>query len=286
MILFTHKVELRPGKKLLIVPFGDVHYNLDGCNKTLFHDLIKHLADRKKSGDTIRMLGCGDYCDPFSTSEKQLISGLHDCTLTQLDKMVKDVMDDFFAAITPVKDCIEGLVEGHHFHYFQDPKTKGPDGVRLIAFTSTQYLCMLLGLKQKTKRGKYLGKMALGTISVNGIDNKILVHHGYGGGASVNAAMNKRKRVGTRWNVDMVFIGHDHILKVDEEKVIKQIGDEIVPTRRYYVATGSYLEGYQIGDTQGSYIEQRLYDPVDLGSVVFELEVKKGRLETGWEYFK
>jgi len=52
------------------------------------------------------------------------------------------------------------------------------------------------------------------------------------------------------------------------------------------VATGSYLEGYQIDDPQGSYIEQRLYDPVDLGSVVFELEMKKGTLETEWNYFK
>ena len=63
MIVFQNTVKLSEGRRLLLVPIGDIHYNVKDCDKPRFHRLIAWLLEREEAGDVVRIVGLGDYTD-------------------------------------------------------------------------------------------------------------------------------------------------------------------------------------------------------------------------------
>ena len=278
MINFDHRVTLKKGRKCVVSFFGDVHHNLEASHKRLFADYVGYLADRAKT-DEVRASGQGDYCDPFSSGEKLKVRDLHGGTIDQIDKLTMELIDDFHAVVKPVAGSILGLLEGHHFHRFQSHGTKMKNGTPLFGATTTEYLCNLIGCA-------YLGTMTLSTYWINNKPLKFLSHHGYGSARTRSGRLVKRRRLAEKWEADIYVLGHDHDLFIEEESRMSQEKGDVGNLYRYYVASGSYLRGYITGTPFGTYVEEALLPPAELGSPIFEVEDRDGRLHIKHWLFK
>src|SRR3990167_3649380 len=250
MINFDRKVTLKKGQKCILAFIGDVHHNLEASHRKLFGDCVDYLADRAKR-DVVCIAGQGDYTDAFSTGERLKIRDLHGGTIEQID--------DFHTALKPIENCIQGLLEGHHRHKFQGHGTKMKNGTPLFGATTTEYLCKLIGCA-------YLGTMTLSTYWINGKPLKYLGHHGYGSARTRSGRLIKRRRLAEKWEGGIYALGHDHDLFIEEESRMVQNKADLGNLYRYYVASGSYLRGYITGTPFGSYIEEALLPPAELGS--------------------
>ena len=99
MRYLTHDLRNLEGRELVIVPFGDVHLNTKSCDSEKFRGLVEELARKRRKGAVVRMVGCGDYNDPFSPSERVTIGkgskgyGLHDTSYEVLDKLAYSITD-------------------------------------------------------------------------------------------------------------------------------------------------------------------------------------------------
>jgi hypothetical protein len=269
LIIFNHKVkDLEPGQRLFLVPFGDVHYNAPDCDKERFHRLIKWATDQKKHGNKVRFVGMGDYNDPLSTSERDVIigskggKGLHDTTKMLLDKIAKQVSDEFAQVMMPVQDDVIGLVEGHHYMEFMT------DEFYTRCWTNTEYLCETMGWN-------YLGDVGLGRLELtHGLYLDLLVYHGKG-----NGGLSTRMKAAKDFpGAHIVLMGHDHqkVIGTDQGIILNgESPDGLASMKRYYVGTGSFLKGYHAGRKRGSYVEKALMPPNELGVAMIEIEVEK-----------
>jgi len=294
LILYEHAITLKPGKELTLGFLGDIHWNLDESDTDLFNSAIKHLADRKKAGP-VRIIGLGDYMDPFSTSERERIRTVHDTTLKKLDEDLLALTHDFYLSLMALQGCFLGLHEGHHYWEFQSRKTKGPKGEPLFMVRNTEYLCGLL-------RTHYFGVVARGTLLINGEPFKIMSTHGFGFSRTENGQILKRKRMAEKWRGNVYVQGHDHQLFIRRGLSKDDDTKKLLTRTQYYIASGSYLDGYPtdtihknaksdlpvklVGDPYGTYIEGKLYDPPLLGSAILYVSVNtKGELVVKSEEF-
>jgi hypothetical protein len=278
MVPFERQITLKKGQKCVLVLLGDIHWNLDACNHQLFDDLIYMLADHRKHKDLVRVIGMGDYVDCFSTSERAALAGIHDSSLEQLDKWVMELMQKLARKLEPLKGCVDGLLEGHHWHKFEGPDTRDSEGKRLYGVSSTEYFCKLLD-------AQYLGLMTMGTWHINGYPLRLLAHHGYGFARSKPGKIRKRTALADEWISDIYALGHEHALFIEEDDQIAQAGKGIKSHNRYFVGTGSYPRGYSIGTPYGGYVEARLLPPNDLGSPIFEISAEsKGLKIKAWPF--
>ena len=268
MIVFNHKVKLPDDKKLLLVPFGDIHYNVRDCDKARFHRLIEWVMQREAKGDMVRLVGLGDYTDPMSTSERSALmgmkggEGLHDTTMELLDNIAAEMAYKIGSVLMPIAKNIIGLVEGHHYMKFMTNE------VGVLGETGTQFLCKFLGTQ-------YLGTVALGRIGLpHNLELDLAVFHGKG-----SPGLATRKKLGAIFpQAEVVLTGHSHdkIVGCDQGIVLDPTSpDGIRAVKRYYVGTGSFLRGYIPGRTHGSYVEQGLMQPSELGVAVVEVGMEK-----------
>jgi predicted phosphodiesterase len=268
MIVFQNKVKLSEGKRLLLVPIGDIHYNVKDCDKPRFHRLIAWLLEREEAGDVVRIVGLGDYTDPLSTSERAAFAsmkggeGAHDTTLELFDGVAAEMAYKIGSVLWPVRHMIVGLVEGHHYMRF------ATNEVGVKGETNTQFLCTWLGTQ-------YLGDIALGRIELPhqlGLD--LAVFHGKG-----SPGLNARKKVGANFpQAEVVLTGHSHdkIVGCDQGLVLDPTSaDGVRAVKRYYVGTGSFMRGYVPGRASGSYIEKAALQPSELGVAVVEVKIEK-----------
>ncbi len=273
MITFEHDPKLKPDQTLYVVPIGDVHYNVTACDKPRFHRLVKWIEAKEKAGDKVRIIGMGDYIDSISTSERAALrgakggQGLHDTTIVALDLWGKSLADQFLGAVEPIKQCFIGLCEGHHFYTFQS------DEVMRQGVTTTEYMAEKLGCT-------YFGTRGYGSIRLtNDLWYRIVTWHGGGGARTKGAVINKRERFGNGFaDVHLVTVGHDHQLVAATDVKLKldplaHLGVGEIETR--YVATGSFLKGYEVGKARGSYIEEAGYSPAPLGVSYATVRVEK-----------
>jgi hypothetical protein len=282
MIKLQHSVTLRKGQTLIWVPIGDIHHNLEDSNRKLFKELVgKVLPDYIKHGCKLICHGNGDYTDPFSTSEKMMLSGgkWHDGSAELVDKAVIGIMNDLVGDLAKIKNHWVGLHEGHHYHYFMSPRTMDKQGNPLVGSSSTQYLCRKLG------GAKYYGQgAALVTYNINGHPWKVFTHHGIGTAATENGRLLKRKRLTERWDADCYALGHDHSLFVRRNS--RRGEGRAGEYDQWFVGTGGYLEGYpeNVG-SHTTYVEKALLPWNDQGSPIFEIRIKNDRLAIdGWEW--
>ena len=271
---YSVKLKVNGEQKLFIVPVGDIHWNSKDCDRERFLNLVQWAVKKKKRGHLVKFVGMGDYNDTLSTSERQVLiaakggQGFHDSTYDELDNLSKSISDTFLKAVEPIKHDFLGLVEGHHFMQFQT-KESG-----YLGKTNTEYLCDKLGCD-------YYGTTAKISLSFPPSKEKLrlLVHHGFGSGNTLGGSLVKRQRVGNSFpDVNIILLGHDHRKVVGLDQGIvddPRSKDGLDTIKRYYIGTGSFLKGYIDGNTKGSYIEEKLMPPAELGVIIIGVGLEK-----------
>ena len=269
MTPYKTSVKLNPGQELLLVPFGDVHYNVAACDKVRFQKLIDWLKRKEDAGNVVRLIGMGDYNDAFSPSERRKIKGadLHDTTYEAIDDMVAGFVETFADVMKPLHKNIIGLVGHHHQSEYSD-RGKFPYE------NSDDHLADLMGCP-------YFGVSALIKLvfEPSGLDIKIAVHHGWGGGRTAGYLVTKRQQFGAVFPAaQLILMGHDHHkfpypnagLDLDEDSP-----DGLRDVKRHFIATGSFLRGYTPGK-RASYVEKAGLMPADLGVVIITMHIEEG----------
>ena len=283
MITWEHSVALKEGQTLYLIPVGDVHYNVEACDKERFLRLVEWIQRKEKDGDICRIIGMGDYTDFMSTSERAAIigakggMGLHDTSLDALDEFATTIANQFISAVYPIRHTFIGLTEGHHFMKFLSGRTKWDDengkSKKLFGMTSTEYICMRLGCY-------YFGTVGYGKILLPHDQRVVIVaHHGGGGSRTIGSKVAQRQRFKENFaDADAVLMGHDHVkLAVPIQSFFfnPAAKDGVAVKKCYLIATGSFLKGYEVGQAHGSYIEEKYYNAVDLGVTMLTIRVEK-----------
>ena len=259
----THRYDIKVsnvGQPIHIVPIGDVHWGSPQCSVSEF----KQFAKDAEALPNVHYIFLGDTHDLASTSERELIEGLHESTQDQLDAMAKVECDKFTNIVKHAKGRTIGFIEGNHHARFMDGST------------STMRMAQQLG-------GKYLGGAAMirlafsyGTCCTS-LD--ILAYHGKGGGQLAGSPFNILEKDLNGWEVDIVMSGHDHKRGcIPKPRVaLQEFQGEMVlrDKRRLMIKTGTFLKGYEPG--KRSYATRRLYSPLDLGGVVIQMTPRRDR---------
>lgn len=271
MIAKRYKIPLRDGQPFYLIPIGDVHYNVDACDRDKFHETINQIVTLKKNGAIVRIIGMGDYNDIYSPSERVKLRGanLHDTTYEELDRTQAQLVRDYADAVKPLWKDHLGILGHHHLSEFSDRKKYNYEN-------SDDMLSQIIGCD-------YFGVIALIQLEFpHGQVLKIGAHHGYGGGRTPGYLITKRINLASIFpHANILLMGHDHHkLSYGDHGIDFDINGEgnITSVKRKYIATGSFLRGYAPNSTKGTYVEALALRPADLGVVMIKAElVKKGK---------
>jgi hypothetical protein len=270
MIYKQHKVSLPKGKSFYLVSLGDIHFNTDECDRKHLDETRAFLVKKLRAGHRVGIAGSGDYNDSLSTSERARLIGMHDFTLDRFDEWAAELSDEIYKYLKPLEGSFVALAEGHHFCRCGSGKKEFS---KYHGATNTKYLCDLL-------KTTYVGTCGYVTLDFgNGITWEFILHHGRGAGQTRAARIAKRKRFGDAFpNAAGILVGHDHDLFIEPIQGIGLNEHGTYPINRYLVGTGSYLRGYIYGRETGTYVEQAMYSPGQLGSAVFEFTIENKKL--------
>ena len=271
MIYKRYSIPIKKNRSFYLIAIGDIHYNSDECDKKHFLETLQFGVNKSRAGHTVRFIGFGDYNDSMSTSERKATRDLHDFTLDRFDEWAAAISNSFFSILKPNLGNFLCFLEGHHYMIFQSGKDEYK---KFYGATNTKYLCDLL-------KCDYLGTCGYVVLDFgDGTKFEIVGHHGRGAAQTRSARILRRKRFGEAFpRADAVMVGHDHDLFIESEQGLG-VGDKgTFPVTHYYCATGSYLRGYLLGKERGTYVEQGMMKPGQLGSAAFEIHKEGGKLE-------
>ena len=256
----------------LICPIGDIQWAGED-ESVAIGMLARHIEWGAKQGAWF--VGMGDYTDAFSPSNRQAIetAAVYDTTRNVLDSAATMLVDELYErALAPSRGKWIGMLEGHHFHKFQD------------GTTSDQMLCNKLA-------AQFLGTSAYIRIRfrVEGQPKEvgqvlIWCHHGSGGGQRAGAPLNKLEMLPISFEGDIFMMGHTHkkvATPLDRIVPVFPKGESNSPARLIHrtillVSTGGFLRGYveecKQGQTpRGNYVEQKMLPPIALGAPIIRI---------------
>jgi hypothetical protein len=281
--LHTFNIELKKyGGKIKFIPWGDVHYDEDGCDRDRFHDFLRRC--KLEDDDNTIYLDMGDPNGFSSTSERDILCNrkLHDSTRGAIDRFARRSTMEFIDKIKFMKGRLLGVMEGNHHWEFSG--TKPEDKI-----TSDQLIAREMG-------AKFLGRMTYIRVRVSAAGGvhfnfDIVAHHGnFAKGSSSNkcagTTLNKVDDLRRVFPVaDIYLAGHDHkrggipesTLVVDSASGnSKDRGGLVLKQKRQWLCrTGSFLRAYVDGEQ--SYVSDAAMRPCELGVVRFEIGCKRDR---------
>lgn len=269
-------------KPMVIAPLGDIQWN--GDSKEIWVDGLKRYIDKMLKMDAW-FIGMGDYTDFASPSNRASIGAAktYDSAKVRLDsaalEAVHEVYDKF---LRPTKGKWLGLHEGHHYW---DLSTGGTSDTRLCELLDAPFLgksaitCLRFGSHKKD-----FGKG----------DYYIWSSHGEGG-SSESALLLRMKRQAQYWERVNLFLW-GHATKKPITPIPRMVPDfRTSPPRLhhrdvYLVGTGGWLKGFvehrkRGGRAAGTYVEERLLDPVSLGAPYVTITPFRYRKRTGNKNF-
>ena len=169
MIFATQNIELKPGKSLFVVPFGDMQSEEEAPR---LKGLVQWLMKRQKQGHRIGMFGMGDYFESPSPSDRAALKaskngyGMYDDLAASIMDVYETKVQTLVKILNPIKPNIYGLLRGHHFCDFGSPlRPKLPQD-------SNHLLASLL-------KTQYWGSTIQLTLNVNSLPFRIFGAHGY-----------------------------------------------------------------------------------------------------------
>ena len=263
--MFTHTKYAIPfkkyGDKILLIPVGDIHRSAPLHNDEKWQEWLEWARQEKNA----YFIGMGDYDDMASASERAVLSSraLHDSTTETIDGLYRDHVERLCKELSFMKGRLIGLIEGNHF------------GELSTGITTTQLMCEKLGCK-------YLGVSAFirlllryDTHHTHVID--VWAHHGLGGGRTAGASINKLENMVLGANADIYLMGHDHkkhiAMKSRLSLTDSRVGMSLENRKIVMARTGGFLKGYV--DGKSSYIADKAYSPVDMGTVTITMTPKR-----------
>lgn len=255
-------------QQMILMPVGDVHAYSRGWPQEKFVNHLKWGMDR---GATF--LGMGEYLDFTSTSQREKLAGLRISCSEELDEMVMEKIMEFADLISFTKGNGNwvGLIEGDHYHEFQNRKT------------TAQVLCEYLGCD-------YLGDMAMIRIEMNVPGNKLAVctvvaHHGVGSASTAGGHLNRVEKMAGWLAADIYLMGHSHSKANTAIDMLTFDGNVLYHRTKLIARTGGWFRGYDSGfplsldrpayESQGSYVEKKAMMPTAIGGIAIDIGYDK-----------
>ena len=214
---------------------GDIHYSHLGCDRRALNGDIKEVAATPNA----YWFGMGDYDEYITFTDPRFDPEAFDKD-TKVDflkmmgeKQTRKIVD----VLEPIKDKCIGIVEGNH--ELEYGKRNDYDPAVGVA---------------KGLNTKFLSYEALTRIYVSGPDGRkrysivVFTHHGWGGGMTEGAALNRLAGLVKEWDADIYVTGHNH-------KMVSAISPRlgINTSGKYYsrsvvlITSGTYLKTKQVG---------------------------------------
>lgn len=253
-----------PWAEAVIMPVGDIQYGSEAC---VFDKFKRHMEWGMKHN--AYFIGCGDFLDVASPSGRQKIrhADFYDSVTDALEDKVREQLDKFYTAVKGTEGRWLGLVHGHHYYEFSN-------GTTTDTILAERLRCPYLGTSGIVQL-KFKGNKHLQTA-------QIFVHHGQGSGVTMTAPLNKLERMMSRFpSVDIFILGHfSRKVAYPVDALVPVFGarPKLVAKRRILACTGGFSKGYVVGSgikrygkPRGSYVEEGLYPPTNLGGLVIRV---------------
>lgn len=257
-----------------LAPIGDIQYGSQGCAEDM---LRAHIA--KVLADDAWLVGMGDYLDHMSPSNRRALMHANVDNYESARSLIDDavhgrVRDLASSCLADTKGRWLGLVLGDHIWTYEDGQT------------CDEHLANMMG-------APCLGHSAIVSVVQKGVDRPLRIYVAHGAGSSVSATgktLHLERLLGS-FDVDIVLMGHSHLLYGFKAERIKKVstkaGPDLYAEQRVGAITGSFLKGYEKRSSvqsrpAGSYVEQKALRPVALGGLTIRCEPV--RYEWGWEW--
>lgn len=257
--MYKIKRELKTADKIILVPFGDVHYGSPACDITTFSGMLKW-AEKE---DNLYLIGMGDLFDCILADDKR-----YDASQEKGVSFLKhyEIMKGM---LEPVRNKIIGLHSGNH-EFTLSKKGYGDPVESICERLGVSYMGYSAFTQLVTKR-----RFLKGTES-----NAVVIysHHGWFAGRKMGGKINNITDLALHWDADIYLAGHSHDLfgvrkvKVDYNGARKLI----------FCNTGTFLKTAEWDAT--TYSERAGYPPTKLGIARIEWQPwKEKRVSTGRE---
>jgi hypothetical protein len=260
----TFKSHDLPWEEVQVAPVGDLQLGSEGSDEVKFRQHILWCIEHK-----VRLLGMGDYIDLMSPSNRTAFRAMRKYEVVQsaMDEAAQRLIDRFLHLVRGTEGLWLGLLEGHHFHEFED------------GTTSDTRICQALG-------APFLGTSALVSLHFQNeaahVGEKCVIwcHHGAnGGGRSLTYSVNKLNRdVVPYWDADIYLMGHLPIKPaVPIKKAYLTAQDRLVWRKKIIAGTGGFCNSYVLGNRspagnpRGDYAEQGMMPPAVSGGIILKI---------------
>jgi predicted phosphodiesterase len=243
---------------------GDIHLGSPACHESKLKDTVRWVLDRP---DTY-VIGMGDYADLILRQDLKRFTA--SCVKGEstdfLDNLLNEQTDEVYKLFKPLADAgrLLGLVEGNHESSIK----------KHHSYDIMRELCRRLDVP-------YLGfsffyRLTLKKKSSDIRRNLIVYgHHGFGGGRTSGASINKLENMIKSFDADIILSGHDH-QKIGKRYVRLSVpikGEMRVKQKPIVLArTGTFLKTSIPGHT--TYSEQFGYPPTDTGVIRIDVRFK------------
>jgi len=238
-------------KEVMIVPFGDIHWGNEDCDKRMLRIVLDWLYKNKH----VYIICMGDMVESSIIGSP----GLFD-----QEKFLDSQVYDIIKMLKPLAD--EGRIIGMHIGNHERRTVKN------TSFNLTRLMCEVLDVK-------YLGEGILHLIEVTDGNNSeeytMYTTHGASGALYPYTKMSACMKLDRIANAEVYCMGHVHSLghqKMDTCEVDFE-NKKTVKKPRHYVLTGSYLKYW------GSYAQAKSYIPSgESGSPKIKLHIDTHRI--------
>ena len=250
MIPITYNINYKYGEVIKIKPLFDVHWGNTQCDRPA---LKTYLAD---SDELTFFFGGGDLFDSIVTPDKRYSKDTDD---TETDTIIDEQVETLYDVLLPYREKFIGLGIGNHERTVMKKCGTNPVA-RMCSMLDITYL-------------GYSGFIRL-KMSENGSRGRTVVirwHHGWGGGRTPGASINRYSRELMSYEADCYFYGHDHQRKSDRIPRMGFVGKEIVSKPQVIGVCGSYLKTFSLDNTV-PYSEAAGYAPVEISGITLNIK--------------
>lgn len=232
-------------KKVIIVPFGDMHFGSKHCDTKSMDKVIKWVNETPNA----YMIGMGDWLE---TGTKNSVAG----SVFEQDKFLQDQLEDLVEELKPLakKGKILGLLTGNH-----ERRVYNESGLDLAKIIADK-----LDIP-------YFGNGIFMKLKVGDKNYTAYATHGSSGAKMPHTKIKSCLDLARFIDVDIYMMGHVHELQHHAQSYYKvDIKDKQVKENdKHFILTGSYL------DYWNSYSEEKNMVPGKKGSPKIKLHADK-----------
>ena len=262
------RIQLKSTDTINLWLWGDVHYDLDSCDRDRFKWFLQRAA--KDDPELTYYMGLGDYHDFASTKEQATLkkTNLHKQTIERFDMQVQRENRQFANMIKQMRGKLLGLIHGNHGWSFLDGTNSTDDLASRMGTDALGWLC------HYTIAFDFPDRNSSAVIY-------IVACHGKAGGKTHGITINQVADLKTIFPIaDIYVMGHDHQRAAHPCSVIIPSYNTADSTmlkqkRQFLCRSGSFKKAYQEG--QDCYEVGALYKPSDLGALKLRISFHRDR---------